>query len=119
MRSKQTSIRFDPEKLELIKKREKIGTEQRVVDFLMDAYYWRYKLISLPQNDALGQKLAYVTPAKPKTPFEQYSEELVSPDSLDGISRTMANAEKDRGLTFGEKEKLKKMAHEKAKDFQY
>lgn len=43
-RSPQTSVRFDPEKLELIKKQENLTTPQKVVDFLIDQYWWKWRL---------------------------------------------------------------------------
>src|SRR6185295_11929064 len=43
-RSPQTSIRFDKEKLDLIKARESLPTVQKVVDYLVDAYWWQHKL---------------------------------------------------------------------------
>src|SRR5580698_9694861 len=75
-KTKQASARFDPEKLELVKRREKLQNPQKVVDFLMDAYYWQNMLIVAPQLQTLGQTLPYVAPVVPKSPFEQYEKEL-------------------------------------------
>lgn len=118
-RTPQTSIRFDPEKLEMVKKREKLATTQKVVDFLMDAYWWRHKLVSLPENDALAPKLIYVTPSKPKTQQEQYEDEIRGADDAYALTRTMQFVEKDKVLSNSDKEKLKKIALEKAQEFQY
>lgn len=49
-RSPQTSIRFDPEKLKLIQAREKLPTVQKVVDYLVDAYWWQHKLNPKTKN---------------------------------------------------------------------
>ena len=43
-KSPQTSIRFDAEKMELIKKQENLTTPQKVVDFLIDQYWWKWRL---------------------------------------------------------------------------
>jgi len=45
-KSPQTSIRFDAEKMELIKKQENLATPQKVVDFLIDQYWWKWRLNS-------------------------------------------------------------------------
>lgn len=44
MKAKQTSIRFDPDKLEMIQKQENLTSAQRVVDFLVDQYWWKWRL---------------------------------------------------------------------------
>lgn len=49
-RSPQTSIRFDKAKLDLIKAREGLPTVQRVVDYLVDAYWWQHKLNPASKN---------------------------------------------------------------------
>lgn len=43
-KSKPTGIRFDLEKVNLIKEKEKLTTNQQVVDFLMNRYWWEHKL---------------------------------------------------------------------------
>lgn len=39
-KSNPTGIRFDLDKIEFIKQREKLTTNQQVVDFLMNKYWW-------------------------------------------------------------------------------
>jgi hypothetical protein len=49
-RTPQASVRFDPQKLELIKTREGLTTFQKVVDYLVDAYWWQNKLNPTNKN---------------------------------------------------------------------
>lgn len=39
-----TGVRFDIEKLDFVQKREKLETNQKVVDFLLNKYWWEYKV---------------------------------------------------------------------------
>lgn len=75
-RTKPVSIRFDPEKLELIKRREKLLTPQKVVDFLMDSYWWQNRLITAPAMTAAAQNLPYVAPDQPKSAVEAYEQKI-------------------------------------------
>lgn len=75
-RTKPVSIRFDPEKLELIKRREKLLTPQKVVDFLMDNYWWQNRLITTPAMTAAAQNLPYITLDQPKTAIEAYEQKI-------------------------------------------
>lgn len=43
-RSNPTGIRFDIEKIEFIKQREKLKSNQQVVDLLMNRYWWEHKV---------------------------------------------------------------------------
>lgn len=117
-KTKQASVRFDPEKLELVKRREKLQTPQKVVDFLMDAYYWQNKLIVAPQLQSIGQTLPYVVPVIPKSPFEAYEQEIKNAGSLEELERTGRLLEKDNGISAGEKLKLHAIAQKKAEVFQ-
>lgn len=105
-KTKQASVRFDPEKLELVKRREKLQTPQKVVDFLMDSYYWQNKLIVAPQLQTLGQTLPYVAPVVPKSPFEQYEKELKEAGSIDELQTIGVRIERDKKLTPKEVESL-------------
>lgn len=109
-KTKQASVRFDPEKLELVKRREKLQTPQKVVDFLMDAYYWQNKLVIAPQLQALGQNLSYVTPQVPKTPFEEYEKEIREAGSADELERMGRHLEKDSRINGPDKLKLHSLA---------
>jgi hypothetical protein len=43
-RTDPSSVRFDIDKLEFIKKREKLTSSQQVIDFLMNDYWWKWKV---------------------------------------------------------------------------
>ncbi len=49
------SIRFEPAKLELIQKQEKIDTPQRVVNFLMDKYWWEHIIGNNPIMERIAE----------------------------------------------------------------
>jgi hypothetical protein len=116
-KTKQASVRFDPVKLELLKRREKLETPQKVVDFLMDAYYWQNKLTVAPQLNALGQTLPYIAPVAHKTPYENYEQEITNAGSLDELERTGRHLENDRAISPGDKLKLHDIAKKKAELF--
>jgi hypothetical protein len=42
-KSTPSGIRFDLEKLAFIQKRENLSTKQKVVDFLLNDYWWKWK----------------------------------------------------------------------------
>lgn len=118
-RSKPASIRFDPEKLELVKRREKLGSAQKAVDFLMDAYWWNNKLILAPAMNATAQTLPYVVPQAPKTPFEAYEYEIKNAGTLEELERTGILLEKDLTIMPADKLKLREIAKNKAKIFNF
>jgi len=65
------SIRFDPEKLDLVKLRENIKSPQKVVDYLLDAYYWQYKLNPASKN------------GKPTTEYENFEAQIKDADQVE------------------------------------
>ena len=50
-KSNPVGIRFDLEKLEFVKIREKLETNQQVVNFLMNKYWWDYKVNTPTHKD--------------------------------------------------------------------
>lgn len=53
-KSKPSGIRFDLEQLEFIQKREsKLNTKQKVVDFLLNKYWWEQKIDAKPNHKGL------------------------------------------------------------------
>lgn len=66
-KSNPIGIRFDLEKLNFVRVREKLGSNQKVVDYLLNDYWWRHK-------DA-------VVSAKESPPLYLKKEEFVSQDS--------------------------------------
>lgn len=49
-RTKPVSVRFDPEKLNLVIKSESLESPQKAVDYLFDVYYWQHKLNPVTKN---------------------------------------------------------------------
>lgn len=117
-KTKQASIRFDPEKLELVQRREKLRTSQKVVDFLMDSYYWQNKLFIAPQLNALGQTLPYVVPQVPRTAFEAYELEINNAGGLEELGRIGRNLDNELAMNRSDKEKLTQFAKKKSETFE-
>lgn len=51
-RTKPIGVRFDPEKLEFIKGREKLESNQQVVDLLVNRYWWEHKIPVVTHKEA-------------------------------------------------------------------
>lgn len=51
-KSKPTGIRFDLEKVEFVKIREKLNTYQKVVDFLLNKFWWEHKIPIVTAKEA-------------------------------------------------------------------
>ncbi len=113
-----TSIRFEPEQLAFIKAREKLDTPQKVVNFLMNAYWWQNKLNAPPitqrstkdpltSSDPLINALsAYIADI----------ERAVSVSQLKIIDREF---QQDAQLNGQQKEQLKLLAVEKSKTLDF
>jgi len=43
-KSKPSGVRFDLEKVEFVKTKEELNTYQKVVDFLLNKYWWEFKI---------------------------------------------------------------------------
>jgi hypothetical protein len=117
-RTKPASIRFDPEKLELIKRKEKLTSAQKVVDFLLDAYWWNQKLVLAPAMKEVAQSLPYVAADQPKIAFEAYEQKIKLATTAFEINSIGLLMEADLFLRRDEREKLIKMAENKAKSFE-
>lgn len=117
-KTKQASIRFDPEKLELVKRREKLLTSQKVVDFLMDAYWWNNKLILAPAMKGIGETLPYVAQEVPKTPYETYELELQHAGTTEELETVGRRLERDSRLKPKEKEMLHQLGQMRVQSIQ-
>jgi hypothetical protein len=117
-RSKPASIRFDPEKLELIQRKEQLTSAQKVVDFLLDAYWWNNKLVLAPAMKEAAQSLPYAVADQPKTAFEAYDQKIKLATTAFEINAIGGLMEVDPFLRRDEREKLTKMAENKAKSFE-
>lgn len=67
-KSGPTGIRFDLEKVDYIKKRENLTTNQQVVNFLTEKYWWELK-IALIKNEIEHSEI--VVPDKTKKPIPE------------------------------------------------
>lgn len=52
------SIRFQPDQLELVKTKENLETPQKVINFLMDKYWWEEKIGNNPILERVEEKQA-------------------------------------------------------------
>jgi len=102
-RSPQTSIRFDSEKLELIKTREGLETVQKVVDYLVDAYWWEYKL--RPRTKS----------GEPMTEFETLERQVQDADDIAPLEFVKWAAIKSKSLNAVDKQLLLSLAGDKIK----
>lgn len=84
-RTKPIGVRFDPDKLEFVKGREKLSSNQQVVDLLINKYWWEHKMPHVTAKEAppltLKSETAVMPPPHPKAPttapksFLQYQSE--------------------------------------------
>lgn len=117
-RTKPASIRFDPEKLELIKRKEKLSTPQKVVDYLMDAYWWNQKLVLAPALAEAAKSISYVAKEQPATAFEAYDQKITNATTqfeIESIGKLMAV---DPFLSRKDRDGLTEKANKKAQSFE-
>jgi len=100
-RTSPVSIRFDPEKLALIKLRENIDSPQRVIDYLVDAYYWQHKLNPAPKN---GQ---------PTTEFEALERQIKDAEEVPMLELIKWTIIKSKSLKSIDSQLLMEMIKEK------
>lgn len=116
-RSLPSSIRFDPEKLELVKRKERLTTPQKVVDFLMDAYYWQNKLVAAQAMNA-AQNLPYVTPADERSPYEAFAWKIQHANSLPELEQIGELLKNELLIKQADRDRLINMAKWAAKTFE-
>jgi len=115
-RSNPTGIRFDIEKIEFIKQREKLKSNQQVVDFLMNRYWWEHKMpiptykevppLSLKLEAAFEQPKNQHPVKQRKTPQEWVLEKREL-DDHELYKKWFADLEADPYLTSKEKSAIK------------
>jgi len=114
-RSNPTGIRFDVEKIEFVKQREKLKSNQQVVDLLMNKYWWEHKMPipthkeTPPMN--LKESVAVSAPiiAQPKirkTP-QQWVNEKREIEDPEIYKKWFSELEADPYLTSKEKSAIK------------
>jgi len=95
-RSPQTSIRFDKNKLELIKTRENLPTVQKVVDYLVDAYWWQNKLNPATRNGPRTEYEAFedqIKDANEVPPLELIKWAVIKTESLSQMDKKVLMAQ--------------------------
>ncbi len=143
-KSPNTSIRYDIEKVDLVKSNENIDTIQKVFNFLLDKYWWEKKLpkdysnkvedfdkfttvdrLALRNVEPITNKPIYQYPLEEKdmiksVPINQlaaWTEEILATKTISSIEYLMSLAKADKILTPQEKFKLEQIAKEHSKDF--
>jgi len=81
-RTNPIGVRFDPDKLDFIKKREKLESNQQVVDLLINRYWWEHKIpvpthkesppLDLKQATIQSTQQEIKQPLKPRKTPEQW-----------------------------------------------
>lgn len=117
-RTKPASIRFDPEKLELVKRKEKLATPQKVVDFLMQYYWWQNKLIVAPAMNVGADTLPYVAPERPGTAIEAYEQKIKNAMSAAEIEQIAKLWDIDPFVNKSQRESLSAQANKKVESLQ-
>lgn len=114
MKTKQVSIRFDETKFQFIKKKEKLETAQKVVDFLLNEYWYAFnskwgKSQVSAEIPPVQVKKAPVVPL-PISTYEVYFRELSDAETVDQIEITVKELSEDNSLSATDKFKLKNYA---------
>jgi len=67
-RTNPIGVRFDPDKLEFVKTREKLESNQQVVDLLINKYWWEHKMPHVTAKEAPPLELKNKIDYRPATP---------------------------------------------------
>lgn len=75
-KSTPSGIRFDLEKLAFIQKRENVPTKQKVVDFLLNKYWWENKLphVTAKEVPPMELKAGFQDLTKPTNEIKPYEQ---------------------------------------------
>lgn len=124
-----TSIRFDSEKFDFVKESEKLQTAQKVVDFLLDKYWWDKRNVqyaTVTPNSFDGGKIGKNVKdeslqwEEPKiSQYEAYVVELRAATSIFGIKHIVKAAKSDSTLTAIEKEKTEQLGIQLSQNFDF
>ena len=112
-------IRFDPMKLKFVMEREGLTSAQKVVNWFLDAYYWKNKETPfLPEpGSPVTQKMIIPIPTTPTRirPFDAYQNDLKAATSIRQIKTIDKEIQNDPELTGKQKLNLQAMAKEISK----
>lgn len=119
-RTKPIGVRFDPEKLNFIKSKEKLESNQQVVDLLINKYWWEHKMpvpthkesppLDLKQAAVQSVQPEIRQPPKPrKTPEQWVEEKREIPDwDVEAYKRWFAELEACDYISSQMKSQIKK-----------
>jgi len=92
-------VRFDPEKLDFIKKKESLKSYQQVVDFLVNKYWWDHKVPVPTHKEApplhLKEQEAITTREQEKGPILSISTSRLSLSDFQTISSKYLEEKKE------------------------
>jgi len=130
-KSAPSGIRFDIEQLEFIQKREsKLNTKQKVVDFLLNKYWWEQKVSLTPNHKGLpptSELRPMVTPEKtytisasiPTAPVmsqeDAYKADLKAARTINDVQYIVKLAKEDTMLSMQAKARIEKYGQEISK----
>ena len=116
-KSDPIGIRFDREKLELIKAKEGLDSPQRVVNFLMDQYWWQNKLVVTAKENQVAT-LPYIGTEVPETPpYEVWQKKIKECESALEVESVIKAAQTDKDLRSWQTRELERQATQKCKSF--
>jgi len=89
-RTNPIGVRFDIEKLAFIKQREKLESNQQVVDLLVNKYWWEWKM-PIPTHkevppDNLKEEKVYQPPKEIIDPLQDWKDDLNNCESGEEIN---------------------------------
>lgn len=112
------SIRFDTEKLALVKIKKKLETPQQVVNYLLDQFWWQNEL-AVTANE-VRETLPYIKEDKPKTsPFEDYKAEIKGALSIAQCEAITKAAKADPILAEWQRREIENQAIQKSKHLEF
>lgn len=117
-KTKPTSIRFDPEKLALVKVKKGLQTPQQVVNYLLDTFWWQNELVAGAKETQAA--LPYIKPEEPKLPpFDAYKGKIKELKNIPDCQALVRAAKSDPDLADWQKRQIETMSIEKSKTFEF
>ena len=115
-KSKPTGVRFDLEKSEFVKKREKLNTFQKVVDFLLNKYWWENRMpvpthkeappLALKQEMVQEQPKQVTPPPKAFKTLLQYKAEKLELETQEQYDKWLAELNADQNFSQKQKDMI-------------
>lgn len=125
-KTKPIGVRFDPEKLEFIKSREKLKSNQQVVDLLVNKYWWDHKLpipthkeappLHLKEGISVSD-IGFSINETISSSYEGYEKEILNTTYSGDLQNVMKQIEANNELGAVKKAKLRAIANEHRVNF--